>query len=282
MDDAGCISSLLMHSYSPPCGLASPEPPATRVRSWWPCSPGIRRFGLEAAMSSGGDSAARPMPRLARVFEGRIEPLDAGRLAQQVDVAFLAVPEQAAADLGASLVDAGVRVIDLSGAFRLRDAGERLRWYPGDRRRCRRRGVRAGRALPGRREARAARRLPGLLSDRGAPGAAAARASRAARRGRGRGGRCQVGHLRRRPHAQRSNALLGEPRLRLRVRHVRPPARRRDGAGAGRRGHVRSAPGAARPRHPRNDLRPGRRARPQTQIADAFNAARTATSRSCG
>ena len=43
---------------------------------------------------------------------------------------FLAVPEQAAAELAPPLVDAGVRVIDLSGAFRIRDAAARTQWYP--------------------------------------------------------------------------------------------------------------------------------------------------------
>src|SRR5262245_37850836 len=89
--------------------------------------PGVK---LEAAMSSSKDSAARPMPRLARLWDGQVEPLSEERLAASVDVAFLAVPEQAAARLAPPLVDAGVRVIDLSGAFRIRDAGARARWYP--------------------------------------------------------------------------------------------------------------------------------------------------------
>ena len=84
---------------------------------------------LETAMSSRPDSAARPMPRLARVFNGQIEPLDQEKLAA-VDLAFLAVPESAAADLGPVLATAGVRVIDLSGAFRIRDEAQRSRWYP--------------------------------------------------------------------------------------------------------------------------------------------------------
>jgi N-acetyl-gamma-glutamyl-phosphate reductase len=89
--------------------------------------PGV---SIGAAMSSSAQSAARPMPRLARVFEGHIEPLDPTRLANDMDVVFLAVPEEAAASLGLSLLDAGVRVIDLSGAFRIKDDTERLRWYP--------------------------------------------------------------------------------------------------------------------------------------------------------
>jgi N-acetyl-gamma-glutamyl-phosphate reductase len=84
---------------------------------------------VRAAMSSSADSPARSLPRLARVFTGQIEPLDREKLAD-VDVAFLAVPEKAAAELGAALVDAGRRVIDLSGAFRIKDETQRTRWYP--------------------------------------------------------------------------------------------------------------------------------------------------------
>ena len=85
---------------------------------------------LTTAMSSSAESAARPLPRLARVWEGTVEPLQKDRLAREVSLAFLAVPEAAAAELAPPLVDAGVRVIDLSGAFRIRDARARAQWYP--------------------------------------------------------------------------------------------------------------------------------------------------------
>jgi len=88
---------------------------------------------LEAAMSSSADSAARPLPRLARIWEGHVEPLDKARLKGAADLVFLAVPEQAAAELAPALVDAGQRVIDLSGAFRIRDEAARARWYPATR-----------------------------------------------------------------------------------------------------------------------------------------------------
>ena len=85
---------------------------------------------LEAAMSSSADSAARPLPRLARIWDGQVEPLNKERLAGDMDVVFLAVPEAAAAELAPPLVDADVRVIDLSGAFRIRDLAARTKWYP--------------------------------------------------------------------------------------------------------------------------------------------------------
>ena len=83
---------------------------------------------LTAAMSSGGET--RRLPALARLWDGEVEPLDVERLASSSDVAFLGLPEAAAASVGASLVARGLRVIDLSGAFRLRDDGLRKRWYP--------------------------------------------------------------------------------------------------------------------------------------------------------
>lgn len=93
--------------------------------------PGV---SLAAAMSSSSDSAARPLPRLARIWDGQVEPLNIDRLAAETDLTFLAVPENAAAELALPLVDAGVRVIDLSGAFRIRDVAQRSRWYPATKR----------------------------------------------------------------------------------------------------------------------------------------------------
>jgi N-acetyl-gamma-glutamyl-phosphate reductase len=90
---------------------------------------------ITAAMSSGATAgAARPLPALARLWNGRVEPLSADTLAHEADLVFLALPDAAAAELGPSLVDAGVRVVDLSGSFRLRDAAARARWYPETRR----------------------------------------------------------------------------------------------------------------------------------------------------
>jgi N-acetyl-gamma-glutamyl-phosphate reductase len=82
---------------------------------------------VTAAMSSG--AGTRRLPALARLWDGAISPLDPAALAS-ADVVFLALPDAAAAELAPALVDAGVRVIDLSGAFRLRNAAERARWYP--------------------------------------------------------------------------------------------------------------------------------------------------------
>ncbi|HLG60126.1 MAG TPA: N-acetyl-gamma-glutamyl-phosphate reductase [Vicinamibacterales bacterium] len=85
---------------------------------------------LTAAMSSGATSAPRPMPALARIWAGEVVPLDADRLARDADVVFLALPEAASAELAPTLLGRGLRVIDLSGAFRIRGDADRQRWYP--------------------------------------------------------------------------------------------------------------------------------------------------------
>jgi N-acetyl-gamma-glutamyl-phosphate reductase len=85
---------------------------------------------IVAGMSSSADSAARPLPRLARVWNGQLEPLNIAKLSTTTDVTFLALPEKAAAEVAPPLLAAGVRVIDLSGAFRIRDGADRAHWYP--------------------------------------------------------------------------------------------------------------------------------------------------------
>jgi N-acetyl-gamma-glutamyl-phosphate reductase len=85
---------------------------------------------LTAAMSSGATSAPRPLPALARIWDGAIAPLDVERLATDADIVFLALPETASAEVGAALLQRNVRVIDLSGAFRIRNEADRQRWYP--------------------------------------------------------------------------------------------------------------------------------------------------------
>jgi N-acetyl-gamma-glutamyl-phosphate reductase len=84
---------------------------------------------LTAAMSSGASSSSRRLPALARLWDGEVVPLDVDRLAD-AEIVFLALPEAAAAEIGSALLDRNVRVIDLSGAFRIRADEDRQRWYP--------------------------------------------------------------------------------------------------------------------------------------------------------
>jgi N-acetyl-gamma-glutamyl-phosphate reductase len=85
---------------------------------------------LTAAMSSGATSTPRPLPALARIWDEPVVPLDIDRLVRDADVVMLALPERASAELAPQLLSRGVRVIDLSGAFRIRADADRQRWYP--------------------------------------------------------------------------------------------------------------------------------------------------------
>src|SRR5688500_1981540 len=85
---------------------------------------------LTAAMSSGASSAPRPLPALNRIWNGTVTPLDVDQLVASADIVFLALPEAASAELAPKLLERGVRVIDLSGAFRIRGDADRQKWYP--------------------------------------------------------------------------------------------------------------------------------------------------------
>src|SRR5436190_2509635 len=85
---------------------------------------------VTAAMSSAPDGPPRALPALNRIWDGVVEPFSADRLAEAADVVFLALPEEAAATVAPTLVERGARVIDLSGAFRLRETASREKWYP--------------------------------------------------------------------------------------------------------------------------------------------------------
>jgi N-acetyl-gamma-glutamyl-phosphate reductase len=85
---------------------------------------------LTRATSSTAASAARRLPALAGLWSGALTPLDPDALAADADLVFLALPDTAAAELAPALVRKGIRVVDLSGAFRLRDRSARQRWYP--------------------------------------------------------------------------------------------------------------------------------------------------------
>ncbi len=87
------------------------------------------RARIAAAMGSPG-AQPRRVPALARVWDATVDGLDVGTLVSQADAVFLALPDEAAAEIAPQLLAQGKRVFDLSGAFRLRDAAQRRRWYP--------------------------------------------------------------------------------------------------------------------------------------------------------
>lgn len=84
---------------------------------------------LRLAMGSSA-AEARRVPALTRIWDAPVVPFDLDRLVAETDVVFLAVPDTLAAQVAPALTERGTRVLDLSGAFRLRDDAERRKWYP--------------------------------------------------------------------------------------------------------------------------------------------------------
>jgi N-acetyl-gamma-glutamyl-phosphate reductase len=69
------------------------------------------------------------LPSLTGVTDLALTKFDAAALAKNADFAFCALPHGASAPAVKALLDAGVRVLDLSADFRLRDAAAYAEWY---------------------------------------------------------------------------------------------------------------------------------------------------------
>jgi N-acetyl-gamma-glutamyl-phosphate reductase len=68
-------------------------------------------------------------PALKRHCDLVFEEPDPGKLASSSDLVFTALPHEAAMDIIPGLLDLGVKVIDLSADYRLRDAAVYGKWY---------------------------------------------------------------------------------------------------------------------------------------------------------
>lgn len=74
--------------------------------------------------SVAGQSLASVFPHL-----GSLGLTIQAELTESVDIAFLALPHAASAEMASTLLEHGLRVIDLSADFRLKDAAEYTQWY---------------------------------------------------------------------------------------------------------------------------------------------------------
>jgi N-acetyl-gamma-glutamyl-phosphate reductase len=74
------------------------------------------------------DSPADPQPLSAKPIR-RIPATAEAVQAEKLALVFLATPPDVSMELAPALLDAGAKVIDLSGAFRLRDTAAYSRWY---------------------------------------------------------------------------------------------------------------------------------------------------------
>ena len=78
-----------------------------------------------------GQPVGKVFPRFAEANLSFSAP-DAAEIAKQADVAFLALPHGTAAEYALPLLKAGVRVLDISADFRLKDASIYKKYYKAD------------------------------------------------------------------------------------------------------------------------------------------------------
>lgn len=79
--------------------------------------------------SSAGVPIEEGFPHLTGIVERNLDGVEAGEIASRADVVFTATPSGVSAKLVPQLLDAGLKVVDLSGDFRLRDGAEYEQWY---------------------------------------------------------------------------------------------------------------------------------------------------------
>lgn len=89
------------------------------------------RLTRATSRKQAGSSLESLYPFLQGFEAGRLPVTgpDAGDLAEACDIVFLAIPHGAAMTLGAELVRNGLKVVDLSADFRLRDQSVYEQWY---------------------------------------------------------------------------------------------------------------------------------------------------------
>jgi N-acetyl-gamma-glutamyl-phosphate reductase len=80
--------------------------------------------------TQGANCLAELFPQLRGLGEAPLRPLSADAITQSsAGTAFLATPHEVSAELAPVLLEAGLRVVDLSGAFRFRSAETFASWY---------------------------------------------------------------------------------------------------------------------------------------------------------
>lgn len=81
------------------------------------------------ASSLHGEELAKTYPHMQALVGDRLAPVDVDKIAAEVDLVFTATPTGVAEDLAPRFVERGVKVIDLSGDFRIKDRAIYKEWY---------------------------------------------------------------------------------------------------------------------------------------------------------
>ncbi|OXM86347.1 N-acetyl-gamma-glutamyl-phosphate reductase [Paenibacillus rigui] len=79
--------------------------------------------------SSAGAPIAEGFPHLNQIMVDALDGIDVEQMKQKADVVFLATPHGVASTLAPQLIDAGLKVVDLSGDFRLNSGEVYEQWY---------------------------------------------------------------------------------------------------------------------------------------------------------
>lgn len=79
--------------------------------------------------SQGGKEIGEIYPHLASILNQKLEEFSAEKMAEELDLVFLGTPAGVSGEVTPLILQKGIKVIDLSGDFRLRDDTEYERWY---------------------------------------------------------------------------------------------------------------------------------------------------------
>lgn len=85
--------------------------------------------GSVVSNSQAGNDFSESYPHLTEIINQPLENFDVNRISEQNDIVFLATPSGVSSKMAPQLVDKGIKVIDLSGDFRLRSQNEYETWY---------------------------------------------------------------------------------------------------------------------------------------------------------
>jgi N-acetyl-gamma-glutamyl-phosphate reductase len=85
--------------------------------------------GSVVSNSQAGNNFSESYPHLTDIINQPLESFDVNRLSEQNELVFLATPSGVSSKLVPQLMDKGIKVIDLSGDFRLRSQNEYETWY---------------------------------------------------------------------------------------------------------------------------------------------------------
>jgi N-acetyl-gamma-glutamyl-phosphate reductase len=92
--------------------------------------PGIKSATFYVRETNGAKCLAQLFPQFRGGADAPLQTLSVDAIiASNAGTAFLATPHEASAEMAPKLVEAGIRVIDLSGAFRFREAETFSAWY---------------------------------------------------------------------------------------------------------------------------------------------------------